>query len=59
MCIRDSTNDALDYFKSKESPDTSSPYLGIGKRHGDQQWSAVLSAHVWVMGCLLYTSRCV
>lgn len=46
------TNDALDYFKSKELPDTSSPYLGIGKRHGDQQWSAVLSAHVWVMGWL-------
>jgi hypothetical protein len=46
------TNPALDYFVNKELPDNTSPYLGIGKRHGDQHWSAVLSAHVWVQGWL-------
>lgn len=46
------TNPSLDFFQQKEAPDQSSPYLGIGKRHGDQHWSAVLSAHVWVQGWL-------
>ncbi len=46
------TNPALDYFLNKEADDNTTPYLGIGKRHGDQQWSAVLSAHVWVQGWL-------
>ncbi|WP_220096057.1 exo-rhamnogalacturonan lyase family protein [Daejeonella oryzae] len=46
------TNPTLDYLQSKEMADETTPYLGIGKRHGDQQWSAVLSAHVWVQGWL-------
>ena len=46
------TNPVLDYLQSKEAPDLTTPYLGIGKRHGDQHWSAVLSAHVWVQGWL-------
>lgn len=46
------TNPSLDFFLNKEMEDTSNPYLGIGKRHGDQHWTAVLSAHVWVQGWL-------
>ncbi|SHG01722.1 exo-rhamnogalacturonan lyase family protein [Pedobacter caeni] len=46
------TNPVLDYLQHKEMPDSTSPYLGIGKRHGDQHWTAVLSAHVWVQGWL-------
>ncbi len=46
------TNPALDFFQNKEMSDQTTPYLGIGKRHGDQHWSAVLSAHVWVQGWL-------
>jgi len=46
------TNPSLDFFQNKEMPDNTTPYLGIGKRHGDQHWTAVLSAHVWVQGWL-------
>jgi hypothetical protein len=46
------TNPSLDYFQSNEAADITTPYLGIGKRHGDQHWTAVLSAHVWVQGWL-------
>lgn len=46
------TNPTLDFFQQKEMDDITTPYLGIGKRHGDQHWSAVLSAHVWVQGWL-------
>lgn len=46
------TNPTLDYLQHQEMPDEGSPYLGIGKRHGDQHWTAVLSAHVWVQGWL-------
>ena len=46
------TNPTLDFFENKEMEDITSPYIGIGKRHGDQQWTAVLSAHVWVQGWL-------
>ncbi len=46
------SNPTLDYLQNKETEDQTTPYLGIGKRHGDQQWSAVLSAHVWVQGWL-------
>jgi hypothetical protein len=46
------TNPSLDYFQNQEMDDITTPYLGIGKRHGDQHWTAVLSAHVWVQGWL-------
>lgn len=46
------TNPTLDYLQNQELEDITTPYLGIGKRHGDQQWTAVLSAHVWVQGWL-------
>jgi hypothetical protein len=42
-------NDAIDYFNFVDE-EKSTPYLGIGRRHGDEHWSALLSAHVWVQG---------
>lgn len=42
-------NDAIDYW-NYEDEEASTPYLGIGRRHGDEHWSALLSAHVWVQG---------
>lgn len=42
-------NDAVDYW-NYEDEQASTPYLGIGRRHGDEHWSALLSAHVWVQG---------
>ncbi len=46
---RGDTNDALDWWRAKNAP-PGSPYLGMGRRHGDQQWTSMLSAHVWVPG---------
>jgi hypothetical protein len=46
------TNPAVDYFAQKDAPNTSTPYLGIGRRHAEQHWTAILSAHVWVPGWL-------
>lgn len=43
------TNDALDFWKVKNQP-PGTPYLGMGRRHARQQWTSLLSAHVWVMG---------
>ncbi|QXD15377.1 hypothetical protein GQ464_018625 [Rhodocaloribacter litoris] len=43
------TNDALDFFKVQEYP-PGTPYLGMGRRHARQHWTALLSAHVWVPG---------
>lgn len=43
------TNSALDYFKIANMPD-GSPYVGMGRRHADQQWTAQLSAHIWNAG---------
>ncbi len=46
---RGDTNDAVDAFRAEQQP-AGTPYLGIGRRHGWQQWSALLSAHVWTPG---------
>lgn len=46
---RGDTNDAIDWWRAKDGP-SGTPYLGMGRRHGDQQWTAMLSAHVWVPG---------
>jgi hypothetical protein len=46
---RGDTNDALDWWRAKKDS-SGSPYLGMGRRHGDQQWTSMLSAHVWVPG---------
>ncbi|MEB8329786.1 hypothetical protein OO009_10490 [Flavobacteriaceae bacterium KMM 6897] len=42
-------NDAIDFWNYEEEPE-STPYLGIGRRHGNEHWSALLSAHVWIQG---------
>jgi hypothetical protein len=42
-------NDAIDYWNYVDE-EASTPYLGIGRRHGDEHWSALLSAHVWIQG---------
>ena len=46
---RGDTNDAIDWWRAKKDS-SGSPYLGMGRRHGDQQWTSMLSAHVWVPG---------
>ena len=46
---RGDTNAALDWWTAKEGP-SGSPYVGMGRRHGDQQWTSMLSAHVWTAG---------
>lgn len=45
------SNDAVDYWDYKDKS-TGTPYLGIGRRHARQQWTALLSAHVWAPGWL-------
>lgn len=42
-------NESLDFW-NYENEVKSTPYLGIGRRHGDEHWNALLSAHVWVQG---------
>ncbi|MFV0248499.1 MAG: hypothetical protein ACK5H1_06035 [Tenacibaculum sp.] len=42
-------NDAIDFWNYKDEPE-STPYLGIGRRHANEHWYALLSAHVWVQG---------
>ncbi len=44
-------NDAIDFWNYKDEPE-STPYLGIGRRHGEEHWQALLSAHVWIQGWL-------
>jgi len=47
------TNDAIDFWEIDNATSTASkasPYLGIGRRHASQHWSALLSAHVWNQG---------
>ena len=47
------TNDAIDFWKMDEiqkDKTEESPYLGIGRRHASEHWTALLSAHVWVPG---------
>lgn len=48
---RGDTNRSLDAFEH-EMQDDISPYVGIGRRHSMQQWTSILSAHVWVQGWL-------
>lgn len=43
------TNDAVDYWDYIEEPE-STPYLGIGRRHAEEHWYSLLSAHVWIQG---------
>lgn len=47
------TNDALDYFVSADpNQKQGTPYLGMGRRHADQHYTSLLSAHVWINGWL-------
>ena len=46
---RGDTNSALDWWRSKAAP-AGSPYVGMGRRHGNQHWTAMLTAHVWTAG---------
>ena len=46
------TNDALDYWQWESKESKANPYLGIGRRHANQHWVALLSAHVWLEGWL-------
>ncbi len=48
---RGDTNRSLDAFEYAMQ-DEISPYVGIGRRHSNQQWTSKLSAHVWVQGWL-------
>ena len=43
------SNDAVDYWNYEDAV-SGTPYLGIGRRHARQQWTALLSAHVWITG---------
>ncbi len=42
-------NDAIDFWNFEDEPE-STPYLGIGRRHANEHWYALLSAHVWIQG---------
>ena len=47
------SNDAIDFWKMDDGGSDSikeTPYLGIGRRHAAEHWTALLSAHVWVQG---------
>jgi len=44
------TNESLDFFKYENRERKANPYLGVGRRHAKQHWSALLSAHVWLEG---------
>jgi hypothetical protein len=46
---RGDTNLTIDWFEHEALPE-SSPYVGMGRRHGNQPWVSVLSAHVWTPG---------
>lgn len=46
------TNESLDAWNWKEKKSVASPYLGVGRRHANQHWVALLSAHVWLEGWL-------
>jgi len=43
------SNEAIDFWNYKDEPE-STPYLGVGLRHGNEHWNAMLSAHVWIQG---------
>ncbi len=45
------TNNSIDFFDNKEKGSIgASPYLGMGRRHANQHFTSLLSAHVWVQG---------
>jgi hypothetical protein len=46
---RGDSNSALDWWRAQDTLD-GSPYVGMGRRHGNQHWTAMLSAHVWTAG---------
>lgn len=46
---RGDSNSPLDWWRAKNTP-PGSPYVGMGRRHGNQHWTAMLSAHVWTAG---------
>jgi hypothetical protein len=46
---RGDTNRSLDWF-DHVAQDEIWPYVGMGRRHANQQWISMLSAHVWVTG---------
>jgi hypothetical protein len=46
------TNNSVDFFNSGINETTGSPYVGMGRRHAAQQYTSLLSAHVWVSGWL-------
>ncbi|MEX0648525.1 MAG: hypothetical protein WD139_12125 [Balneolaceae bacterium] len=48
---RGDTNPSLDYLKLADEPE-GSPYVGMGRRHANQQHISMLSAHVWLQGWL-------
>ena len=43
------TNESLHALQSAAQP-KGSPYVGMGRRHADQHYTSLLSAHVWVAG---------
>lgn len=43
------TNESIDFWEH-EQKHSATPYLGVGRRHASQHYSALLSAHVWVTG---------
>ena len=43
------TNESLHAFQWAAQP-KGSPYIGMGRRHADQHYTSLLSAHVWVAG---------
>lgn len=50
--FRGDTNLTIDWFEHEALPE-SSPYVGMGRRHGAQPWTSVLSAHVWTPGWVM------
>ena len=43
------TNESVHAFEWQAMP-KGSPYIGMGRRHAEQHFTALLSAHVWVAG---------
>lgn len=43
------TNYPMDFWNSQKAP-AATKYLGVGRRHAEQHWMHILSAHVWVQG---------
>jgi hypothetical protein len=44
------SNASLTALEAAADSARGAPYRGMGRRHGRQQWTAMLSAHVWVPG---------